>query len=157
MTINDYRQQALEQSRLYALLKKTATVLDRYYLDAVLGFVPGGVGDILTALFSLVYVYFGAVVLKSPALAVALLNNTVRDVLIGLIPFHVGDVLDVFHRSNRQNMRLVEGYVNGDQQVIHEVQSRVWQSVAAIVLMLAVIAGLLWLAIKAITSIASLL
>lgn len=150
------RLQVLEHSRLYRMLKNTASVLDRYYLDALLGFVPGGVGDIATALFSLVYVYFGAVHLKSPALTVALLNNTVRDVLIGLIPFHVGDVLDIFHRSNSQNMRLVEGYVHGDPVVIHEVKSRVWQSVAAIVLMLAVIVGLLWIAVKAITAFTSL-
>lgn len=134
----------LRDSRLYTRLQRVSTVMDKYYLDAAMGLIPGGVGDIATALFSLIYVYVGARVVKSPALSVALLNNIVRDLMLGLIPFYVGDIIDVFHRSNRQNMRLVEGYVSGDEKVVRQVHARVWQSAVTIVLMLGVAGLLIW-------------
>lgn len=150
-------QTRVEQSRLYRLLKGGSTVLDRYHLDAALGFIPAGIGDVISALFSLLYVYFGMAVVKSPALGVALLNNTVRDVLVGLIPFHVGDILDFFHRSNLKNMQLIDGYVAGDPHTVASVKSRVWQSVAVLVVMLAIIVALIWVAVKIVTSISALL
>ena len=144
MNKSDSQLTTLRDSKIYNVLQRVSTVMDRYYLDAAAGLIPGGVGDIVTALISLVYVYVGARVVKSPALSVALLNNTVRDLMLGLIPFYVGDIIDVFHRSNRQNMQLVEGYVCGDEQVVRQVHARVWQSVAAIVLMLLVAGLLIW-------------
>ena len=143
----------LAESRIYGWLHRVATVMDKYHLDAVAGLIPGGMGDIVTALISMVFVYVGAFVVKSTALSIALLNNIVRDLMLGLIPFYVGDVIDVFHRSNKQNIRLVEGYVGGDPAVINEVNSRVWQSLAAIVLMLGVIVLLVWIVAKVIGSI----
>ena len=144
MNKSDSQLTTLRDSKIYNVLQRVSIVMDRYYLDAAAGLIPGGVGDIVTALISLVYVYVGARVVKSPALSVALLNNTVRDLMLGLIPFYVGDIIDVFHRSNRQNMQLVEGYVSGDEQVVRQVHARVWQSVAAIVLMLLVAGLLIW-------------
>ncbi|MBR1804500.1 MAG: DUF4112 domain-containing protein [Muribaculaceae bacterium] len=143
----------LHSSKIYNTLQRVSMVMDKYYLDAAAGLIPGGVGDIITALISLVYVYVGARVVKSPALSVALLNNIVRDLMLGLIPFYVGDVIDVFHRSNRQNMRLVEGYVSGDEQVVRQVHARVWQSVAAIVLMLGIAGALIWGAVHLVSAI----
>ena len=141
-------QQRLKGSRVYRVLQRVTRVMDDYFLDAAVGLIPGGIGDALTTAVSMVFVYVGAVVLRSPALSVALLNNVFRDLLIGLIPFYIGDVLDVFHCSNKQNMRLIEGYVTGDEEVVHEVNTRVWQGVAAIVLSIALIAGLIWFTVS---------
>lgn len=146
-------QQRLKGSRIYRALQRVTRVMDDYYLDAAAGLIPWGVGDVATTLVSMMFVYVGAVELRSPALCVALLNNIVRDLLIGLIPFYVGDVLDVFHRSNRQNLRLIDGYVAGDPEVVRQVNTRVWQGVAAILVMLAAIVGLVWLIVKVIGTI----
>lgn len=141
-------RERLRNNRTYAWMTKASKVLDRYYLDAIVGLVPGGVGDIVTALFSMVHVYFGAYVIKSPALSIALLNNIVRDVVIGLIPFYVGDVLDAFHRSNRQNMALINGYVDGDEEVMREVERKKNQGIATLIVLLIVLVALIVLLVK---------
>ena len=46
-------------------------------------------------------------------------NNALRDVLLGMIPFFVGDIIDIFHRANTQNMQMIQGFVDGDEKVIH--------------------------------------
>ena len=141
----EHAQNRLANNRLYPRLRKVSQWLDRYYIDALAGVIPGGLGDIGMALFSLVYVYFGAFVVKSPALTVALLNNIIRDVLVGLIPFYVGDVLDFFYRSNVRNMALIDGFVQGDKEMIDRVNRRVWFSVAVMVMLLGMVAAMLWL------------
>lgn len=135
--------------------------LDRYYLDAVIGVIPAGIGDVFSALLSVVYIYFSVVYVRSTPLTLAILNNTLRDVMLGLIPFHIGDIIDIFHRSFKQNMRLVNGFVEDDQEVVTEVNKKARQSAIAVAIMVAVIAGLLYLAVllagKMISLIASLL
>ncbi len=122
------REQASEKlrtSRLYALLRKASEYMDRYYLDAAVGFaIPGGIGDAISGVFSLLYVYFAAFVVKSIPLALAVMNNIMRDVVLGMIPFYVGDVIDVFHRSNKKNMALIDGFVDGDEQVVTTVKRK---------------------------------
>lgn len=118
-------RQRLESNRWYARLQKMADVLDRYYLDAAIGFViPGGVGDAITMLFSIVYIAFSACCVRSVWLTLAVINNALRDVLLGMIPFYVGDIIDVFHRSNIQNMALIRGFVEGDETVINAVNRK---------------------------------
>ena len=135
--------------------------LDRYYLDAVIGVIPAGIGDVFSALLSVVYIYFSVVYVRSTPLTLAILNNTLCDVMLGLIPFHIGDIIDIFHRSFKQNMRLVNGFVEDDQEVVTEVNKKARQSAIAVAIMVAVIAGLLYLAVllagKMISLIASLL
>ena len=52
------------------------------------------------------------------------LNNALRDVLMGMIPFFVGDVIDFFHRANIQNMQMIQGFVDGDEIIIKQVNQR---------------------------------
>ena len=104
--------------------------MDRYYVDAALGFaIPGGIGDAIAALISLVYVAFTAVKIRSFPLTLAIINNTLRDVLLGMIPFYVGDIIDVFHRSNQQNMNLIRGFVEGDEETIKTVNRKAAYSI----------------------------
>ena len=104
--------------------------MDRYYVDAALGFaIPGGIGDAIAALISLVYVVFTAVKIRSFPLTLAIINNTLRDVLLGMIPFYVGDIIDVFHRSNQQNMNLIRGFVEGDEETIRTVNRKATYSI----------------------------
>lgn len=123
-------KERLEQSRMYGWLQRASDVMDRYYLDAALGFaIPGGIGDALAALISLVYVGFTAFKIRSFPLTLAVINNTLRDVLLGMIPFYVGDIIDVFHRSNQQNMQLIRGFVEGEPETINAVNRKAAYSI----------------------------
>ena len=112
-------KERLEKSNTYTWLLKASDLMDRYYVDAALGFaIPGGIGDALAALISVVYVGFSAFI-----------NNSLRDVLLGMIPFYLGDIIDIFHRSNQQNMHLIRGFVEGDQQTIKTVNRKATYSI----------------------------
>ena len=123
-------RQRLENGKSYKWLQKIADIMDRYYLDAALGFaIPGGIGDAIAAVFSTGYILFSAFGVRSFPLTLAIMNNTLRNVVLGMIPFYVGDIFDIFHRSNRQNMSLIRGFVEGDEQVIHDVNRKAGYSV----------------------------
>lgn len=146
------RKEALKNNKVYRLMQRLTTYLDKYYLDAIAGLVPGGVGDIIGALFGLVHVYFSLFFLHSLPLTFAILNNSLRDVLVGMIPFYVGDVIDFFHKANRKNMALIDGFINDDQEIIHAVNRKAWQfglsALAFVLMILAMLALLVWLAEK---------
>lgn len=99
------RKGQLMNSKLYQSMKYITTYLDKYYLDGVAGLVPGGVGDAVTAFFGLTHVYFAMFKLHSIPLTLAVLNNTLRDVLLGLIPFYVGNVIDFSTVLTRRTWR----------------------------------------------------
>lgn len=138
------RRQRLMDNRVYQAMSLATKYMDRYYIDALIGFVPGW-GDLITILSALPFVYFSAVVIKSIPLTLAVINNSLRDVLLGLIPFFVGDIIDIFHRANSQNMQMIQGFVDGDKLVIDKVNRRALQSALVIVLLLALIVLMLWL------------
>ncbi len=140
------RQQAKE-SKVYRMMEAMERYMDRYYLDAIIGFIPGW-GDAISLLCAAPFVYFSARVVKSVPLTLAVINNALRDILLGLIPFFVGDIIDVFHRSNSRNMAMVRGFVEGDQVVIKQVNQRAWQAVAILITLLALIALMIWLLIS---------
>ena len=138
----EIRKEALRNSKLYHHIKKVTQLADGYYLDFVIGLIPGGFGDILGGLFSLSHVYFGLFKLRSIPLTLALLNNMLRDVFLGMLPFYVGDAIDFFYKSNKKNMALIDGFLNDDKEIIHQVNKKAIQ--AAIVFFL-LIAGIMLL------------
>jgi predicted sugar kinase len=117
--------------------------MDRYYLDALIGVIPGW-GDAIALLSALPFVYFSARIIKSVPLTLAVVNNALRDVLMGMIPFFVGDIIDIFHRSNIQNMQMVQGFVDGDEAIIRKVNQRALQSAVVLALLLLLIALMIW-------------
>jgi len=131
----------LQSSQSYATMQRIADWMDRFYVDAIVGMAaPYGIGDLAMAIFSLVYIYFSLVILHSIPLTLAIINNTLRDIAIGLIPFFIGDILDFFHKSNRQNMILIDGFVNGDRATIHEVNAKAVQSIVMVIVLVIIIA-----------------
>ena len=80
-------------------------------------------------------------------LTLAILNNTLRDMLLGMIPFFVGDIIDVFHRANTKNMAMIQGFVDGDEAIIREVNKKARQSAVVLILLLLLIALMIWLLI----------
>lgn len=136
----------LLESRFYRTLQQIARWMDTYYIDPILGFLlPGGIGDFATALLSLPFIFFSLFIAKSIPLTLAIINHTLWDILIGLIPFFVGDVLDIASRPYRRNMRLIEGYLTGDKSTRRQLQRHVAITLCAIILCI----GLIYLMIKA--------
>ena len=122
-------------SRFYRTLQRIARWMDTYYLDPILGFLlPAGLGDFVSALMALPFIVFSLFVAKSIPLTLAIINHTLWDIFIGLIPFFVGDVLDVVSRPYRRNLQLIEGYLAGDKSTIRHLQKHVAITLFAIFL-----------------------
>lgn len=129
------RQQMMSMPS-YRLMVKTSTYMDKYFLDPILGFIlPAGIGDALSSVFAFPFVYYSLCVVKSIPLTLAVIYNILMDVLIGAIPFYIGDVLDVFKRSYVENLRLVTGYIEDDKEIINKVNKKAfWTAVFIVVL-----------------------
>ncbi len=61
-----------------------------------------------------------------------------------MIPFFVGDVIDFFHRANIQNMQMIQGFVDGNETIIKQVNQRAWQSAIILIVLLLLIALMIW-------------
>ena len=125
-------------NKAYQIMNVLTRYMDRYYLDALIGMIPGW-GDAIALLSVLPFVYFSSWVIKSIPLTLAVLNNALRDVLLGMIPFFIGDVIDIFHRANIQNMQMIQGFVDGDEAIIKQVNRRAWQSAIVLIVLLLLI------------------
>ena len=137
------RRKRLMDNKAYQTMQGLSRYMDRYYLDALIGVIPGW-GDAITLICVVPFVYFSLRVIKSIPLTLAVINNALRDILLGMIPFFVGDIIDIFHRANMQNMQMIQGFVDGDEAVIRQVNQRAWQSVAVLIILLLLIALMIW-------------
>lgn len=138
------RQQMMSMPS-YRLMVKTSTYMDKYFLDTILGFILSvGVGDALSSVFAFPFVYYSLCVVKSIPLTLAVIYNILMDVLIGAIPFCIGDLLDVFKRSYIENLKLITGYIEDDKEIINKVNKKAfWTAV-----FIAVICWLIYLVIS---------
>ena len=120
----------------YRLMVGTAKYMDKYFLDPILGFVlPAGIGDALSSVLAFPFIYYCLCVVKSIPLTLAVIYNILMDVLIGAIPFYIGDVLDVFKRSYVENLKLITGYIEDDKEIINKVNKKAfWTAVFIVVL-----------------------
>ena len=137
------RRQRLMDNKAYQTMQGLTRYMDRYYLDALIGVIPGW-GDAIALASAVPFVYFAARVIRSVPLTLAVLNNALRDVLMGMIPFFVGDIIDFFHRANIQNMQMIQGFVDGDEAIIKQVNQRALQSAIVLVILLLLIALMIW-------------
>lgn len=81
-------------------------------LDTLIGLIPG-VGDLVGSTVSGTIV-FDAVRHRVPAPVLARMGlNILIDAALGLVPT-IGDLLDVTHRANRKNLRLLERALAAD-------------------------------------------
>ena len=106
-------------------LRAIATVLDdavrvpgtniRFGLDALLGLLPGA-GDAVTGAVATYAIVLAARLGAPPVVIARMAVNVLIDVATGTIPV-VGDIFDVGWKSNRKNVRLLEGYQANPQKV----------------------------------------
>ena len=141
------RRKRLMDNKAYQTMEGLTRYMDRYYLDALIGVIPGW-GDAVTLLCVVPFVYFSLRVIKSIPLTLAVLNNALRDVLMGMIPFYIGDVIDIFHRANIKNLQTIQGFVDGDEAIIKQVNQRAWQSAIVLIVLLLLIILMIWLLIS---------
>ena len=141
------QRKRLMENKAYQTMEGLTRYMDCYYLDALIGIIPGW-GDAIALLCVVPFLYFSSRVIKSVPLTLAVLNNALRDVLLGMIPFFVGDIIDIFHRANTQNMQMIQGFVDGDETFIKQVNQRAWQSAIVLIALLLLIALMIWLLIS---------
>ena len=129
------KREALMSTTSYRIMDKTAKYMDKYFLDPIIGLIPGGVGDVLSSFLAIPFIYFALAQVKSIPLTLAVICNVLKDALLGSIPFFIGDIIDVFNRSYVANLRLITGYVNDDKTVIHEVNRKAtWSAIFIVIL-----------------------
>jgi hypothetical protein len=87
----------------------------RFGWDAIIGLVPG-IGDALTAMFALTLLVEAARMRVPKVIQLRMVFNTLVDLGIGLLPV-VGDIADVFWKSNARNFVLLERHAGGTGRV----------------------------------------
>ena len=137
------QRKRLMDNKIYQTMNDITRYMDRYYLDAIIGIIPGW-GDMITLFCVVPFIYFSTRIIKSIPLTLAIINNALRDVLLGMIPFFIGDVIDVFHRANTKNMAMIQGFVDGNEIVIKEVNRKAIQSAVVLIILLLLIALMIW-------------
>ena len=119
----DKRIKDLKKSKAFWLISMITKWADNFFLDALLGFIPS-VGDLVSSVFGLPFIYVSLVKVKSISLTLAIIYNYLVDILLGSIPFFIGDAIDFFSKAHVKNLNLITRYVEGDKKIIRQVRSK---------------------------------
>jgi hypothetical protein len=149
------KRQELLNSDSYVLSEKVAKLMDKYFLDGIIGLFPG-VGDVFSSVCVMPQLYLSLFKIKSIPLTLAVLLNVMIDIAVGLIPFWIGNICDFFHRAYLKNFRLIAGFVNDDKDIIKEVNAKAFISAILIVIMIGIVYLLVSLISKLVDWIGSL-
>lgn len=128
----------LQESVSYKLISFITTLADKYFLDPIIGLFPV-VGDFITSVVGLPFIYVTLVKIGSIPLTLAVIYNYLIDMLLGCIPFWIGDILDIFNRAHIKNMKLITHYVQDDKETVKEVNSKALRTAILIVILCIVI------------------
>lgn len=140
-------REEIKNKKEYAMLQTVAKYMDKYNLDGIIGLVPY-VGDYFSAVALIPFAYVTLFVIKSVPLTLAVINNCLRDILIGMIPFMIGNIIDFFHKSNLQSMNMIIGYVEGDKETVKAVRRSALLSVIIMVILITLIVLMAILLVK---------
>lgn len=147
----EYRRAAIEYSSSYQSIFTIKKWMDDYWLDPILGLVPV-FGDVLTQIFVMPFIYVSLFKVRSIPLTLAILFNALTDMLIGSIPFWIGNIADAFFfKSYKKNFNLIVGFVQDDREVIRKVNKRaVWMALG-----IALVCYLIYLILSFVVSLTS--
>lgn len=81
----------------------------RFGIDAIIGLVPG-IGDAISAMFSMFIVFQAARLGVSRATLARMLGNVALDTVVGGVPL-LGDLFDAGWKSNNRNIALLESHL----------------------------------------------
>ncbi len=153
--ITKEKQEIIRNSTSYKLIHAIALWMDQRLLDPLIGLVMPGLGDALTSVLTMPFLYLSIVKLKSIPLTLAIVCNILLDVLIGIIPY-IGVVGDVFKRAFTRNATLIKGYVEGDKAVMQEIDRKAVGMAFLIVILCGLIYAMFLIAIKIVEWVGSL-
>lgn len=128
----------LKESKAYRFLCMITLLADKYFLDALLGFVPS-VGDLVSSVFGLPFIYVTLFKVKSIPLTLAVIYNYLVDILLGSIPFFIGDAIDFFCKAHVKNLDLITHYVEGYKKTIRQVRSEALLTALLIIVLCVII------------------
>lgn len=128
----------LQESDSYQLISFITTLSDKYFLDPIIGLFPV-VGDFITSVVGLPFIYVTLVKVRSFPLTLAVIYNYLIDMLLGCIPFFIGDFLDFVNRAHIKNMKLITHYVQDDKATVNDVNSKALRTAFLIVILSIVI------------------
>ena len=107
------REPSLERLRTLARLLDSAFLIPgtqyRFGVDALIGLVPG-IGDAISAVFSMFIVFQAARLGVSRATLTRMMGNVALDTIVGEIPL-LGDLFDAGWKSNNRNLALLENHL----------------------------------------------
>lgn len=146
------KRMEIEESNSYQATQAIAKYMDKYFLDPIIGLFIPGIGDILSSVMVLPFIYVSLFKIRSLPLTLAVIANVLRDMAIGLIPFWIGDIADIFHRSYLQNSKLIVGFVEDDREIIQKVNKKASWMFILIVIFCVIIYALFKLAVTVTTS-----
>src|SRR5437870_1319224 len=100
----------LRRAKLFATLmdSKFQFLGIRFGWENIIGLVPG-IGDGIALALSLYLLVIGLQMRLPSAKIAQMIFNIVFDFLIGSVPV-VGDIVDVFYKSNIRNLRILEDF-----------------------------------------------
>ena len=111
----------------------------RVGLDALIGLVPGGLGDTTTSLVSF-YILAAAVRYRVPKITVLRMAlNLAIDYVFGSVPV-VGDVFDAWFKSNQKNLDLLRRRATVSAEEAREARISDWLFVGGIIAVLTALA-----------------
>lgn len=146
------RRAVLEEDGSYRTVKWISIAMDQYFLDPIIGFFVPGFGDFITSVMTVPFIYVALVKIKSIPLTLAVIYNMLIDALIGMIPFFIGDIFDVFNRSYKKSYTLIVGFVEDDKEVIKEVNKKAFTTTIMIIVICLIIYWLISFVISMATS-----
>ncbi|MDO4525251.1 MAG: DUF4112 domain-containing protein [Bacteroidales bacterium] len=117
------KRERLEKDPTYNFCSKISRWMDKFYLDPIIGLIPGGVGDIVSLTLTVPFIYVAATKIKSIPLTLAIIYNSLVDMLIGAIPV-LGDIIDFFNKNHKKNYKLLTGFIEDDKEIKHEVNKK---------------------------------
>ena len=93
-------------------VRTLARVLDRYFVDPLIGLVIPGGGDVLGSLLGMYTVVIAVRRGVSPIIIARMIMNLAADAVIGFVPL-VGDIFDFGFKANIKNVELLSERVSG--------------------------------------------
>lgn len=92
-------------------VRSLARVMDKLYLDPILGLLIPGAGDILGSMLGIYTVVIATRRKVSPVIIARMLMNLAGDAVLGFIPF-IGDLFDFGFKANQRNADLLADRAN---------------------------------------------
>lgn len=111
--------------------------------DAILGLIPG-VGDLVTSSLSFYILFRSAVRGAPPVILLRMGINILIDNVLDFFPI-IGNIFDIFWRSNRRNVNLLHGYLQDPVTSKRQARSSVILSLILITLFaIVVFSAIIW-------------